>query len=273
MFDRNVSKILARCLEDVENGRTSIEECLRQHPAHANELRRYFELHQHMARLQRPEPSATGERRGRQQLLTTLASHDIQGVPQRMTPNLLSSAIAKAIAGAVAGAILLTGAAGASAAMGGPDVPEQALSALGLAGDHSGSASPTATATTTATSHLDVTTTPGPQEFVGLCNAWSQGSTEGQANKRDATAFKDLTKAAGAQNKTGTDLENAVSQFCEGIAKPNGTAGPTITNTGSTATSTTTPGHGNDGNGSGNGNPTGRPDGRPTGTPTPPANH
>jgi len=116
MFDRGVSKILARCLEDVENGRLSAEECLHQHPEHAEELRQYLDLREQLARLQQPQSSPRAQQQGRQQLLTALASQPDQGVPQKMIPNLLSSAIAKAIAGVLAGTILLGGAAGASAA-------------------------------------------------------------------------------------------------------------------------------------------------------------
>lgn len=271
MFDRNVSKILARYLEDVENGRTNVEECLRQHPEHADALRRHIELHQRVAGLPRLNPSSVAEQRGRQQLLTAVASQNIEGVP------MLSSAIGKAIAGALASALLLTGAVSASAAMGGPNLPQQALSALGLDGNHDNGSSDAATptATTTVTSHVEVTATPGPTEFIGLCNAWSQGSSNSQAtNKRDAVAFQALIKAAKAENLTDTALEAKVSDFCATVVKP----GQTPTQAGNRPTGT--PGA----NSNSIDHPTGQPDvtltppvahpaGQPDGTPTPPVDH
>jgi hypothetical protein len=191
--------------------------------------------------MQRPAPSSTGEQQGRQHLLTAVASHNIREVPHGVIQNLTSSAMARAVAGVLAGAILLTGAASASAAMGGPNVPGQALSALGFADEHNGDTTGSATATATNTSHPDATATgtrpgtphpdasssPEAQNLFGLCTAWSQGSAQGQQNKQDAPAFKDLIKAAGADNKTGPELDNAVTEFCKGAAKPDGNASVT----------------------------------------------
>lgn len=187
-----------------------------------------------------------------------------------MISNLLTSTIAKAVAGAFVGAIFLTGVAGASAAMGGPNVPAQAVSALGLAGDHNtdadsatSTATSTATATTTATSHLDATATE-TESFFGLCNAWSHGSDKGQANKQQAQGFAGLITAAGGDEK--------VADFCKTVAKPTETVSPGATTASATATSTTTPGNdSHPGHGNANANANGHPGGRPDGTPTPPA--
>lgn len=277
MFDRNVSKILARYLEDIENGRTSVEECLRQHPEHADALRRHIELHQLVAGLPRLNPSSIGEQRGRQQLLTAVASQNIEGVSKKMIPNLLSSAIVKAVAGALASVLLLTGAVTASAAMGGPNLPSQALSALGLDGNHDNGSSNavTPTATPTTSSHLDVNATAGPTEFIGLCNAWSQGSSDSQAtNKRDAVAFQALIKAAQAESLTGTALESKVSVFCATVVSP----GQNPTQAGNRPTETP------EANSNSIDHPTGQPDvtptapvehptGQPDATPTPPVEH
>src|SRR5450830_1425614 len=102
MFDRSVAKILARCLEDIENGLATVDECLRRHPEQAEELRPHLELHQQMARMRRPEPSPTGEQRGRQQLLRAVASHNVREVPHGVIPNLTSSTLARAVAGVLA---------------------------------------------------------------------------------------------------------------------------------------------------------------------------
>jgi hypothetical protein len=290
MFDRSVAKVLARCLEDIENGVATVDECLRRHPEQAEELRPHLELHQQLARMQRPEPSSTGEQQGREHLLTAVASHNIREVPHGVIQNLTSSAMARAVAGVLAGAILLTGAASASAAMGGPNVPGLALSALGFADDHNGDGATagsatavatrtshpdaTATGTRTGTPHPDASSSPDAQNLFGLCTAWSQGSAQGQQNKQDAPAFKDLIKAAGADSKTGPELDNAVTEFCKGAAKPDSNASvtpsPTSPTTSGTATPSPTQGRGNNGNGNGNGNSNGHPDGRPRGTPTPP---
>ncbi len=182
-----------------------------------------------------------------------------------MIPNLLSTALAKAIAGALAGAVLMTSAAGASAAMGGPNVPGAALSALGLGGEHNNSATPTVT----VTSHLDASATPNTQRLFGLCNAWSQGSDKGQATKRDATAFKDLIKAAGADSLTSTALEEKVNEFCATVVKPGVTPSQTGRPTGTPGQSgnkpSETPGT--------NGTSIEHSTGQPGGTPTPPVDH
>ncbi len=185
-----------------------------------------------------------------------------------MISTLLSSTIGKAVGAAVVGAIFLTGAAGASAATGGPNLPAQAVSALGLNSSHNSDvndvdhdadfATPTATATTTLTADVNDTATPETQSFFGLCNAWSHGSDKGQANKQQAQGFAGLITAAGGTDK--------VADFCKTVAKPNETASPDATTAGAAATSTPNP----DSN-LGQGNANGHSGGRPDGVPTPPA--
>lgn len=180
-----------------------------------------------------------------------------------MISKLLASTIAKTVAVAFVAAIFAASVAGASAAMGGPNVPARAVSALGLDGSQNGNVNdvndadsdtptptPTATATTTPTSDVDATATAQTESFFGLCNAWSHGSDKGQANKQDAHGFAGLIAAAGSADK--------VAAFCETVAKPTETVSPGATPASGTATSTPHPGHGN-GNGDSNGHPGGRP--------------
>ncbi len=74
---------------------------------------------------------------------------------------------------------------------------------------------------------MEATETPESHDFFGLCNAWSRGSDNGQANKHDAAGFQGLIKAAGADDQTGDDRDNSVKSFCEGVTKPGGTPTPT----------------------------------------------
>jgi hypothetical protein len=204
-----------------------------------------------------------------------------------MISKLFASTIAKTVAIAFVAAIFAATVAGASAAMGGPNIPSRAVSALGLDGSQNGNVSdvndadsdtptPTSTATSTATptvtptatptkdadkDDVDATGTPGSQDFFGLCNAWSHGSDKGQANKHEAQGFAGLIAAAGATGKTGDALNNAVSDFCKTVTKPGETPSPTGPTGSGTPTSTPTPGNdSHPGNGNSGGHPGGRPD-------------
>ena len=129
-MDRKLRKILTECIQDVETGARDIEGCLQRHPDRAVDLRPHLELWRGLNAAAKAQPNSGSQQRGQQQLLGALADMEKRG-ERRMIP-FLTPALAKAAA-VVAGVMLLTGgAAGASAALGGPNVAGDVLSGIGI---------------------------------------------------------------------------------------------------------------------------------------------
>ena len=129
-MDRKLRKILTECIRDVETGARDIEGCLQRHPDRAVELRPHLELWRGLNAAAKAQPNSGSQQRGQHQLLAALSDMDKRG-ERRMIP-FLTPAVAKAAA-VVAGVVLLTGgAAGASAALGGPNVAGDVLSGIGI---------------------------------------------------------------------------------------------------------------------------------------------
>jgi len=129
-MDRKLRKILTECIQDVETGARDIEGCLQRHPDRAVDLRPHLELWRGLNAAAKAQPNAGSQQRGQQQLLAALSDMETRG-EKRMIP-FLTPALAKAAA-VVAGVVLLAGgAAGASAALGGPDVAGDVLSGIGI---------------------------------------------------------------------------------------------------------------------------------------------
>lgn len=113
-----------------------------------------------------------------------------------MIPTFLT-AVPKLVLALVATVAVTGGAVGVSAAVGGPNLPAEAIHVI-------------RTHTDQAQDRPAVTGTAVVSEFVGLCRAQQSGSTEGQMQKQDATAFTRLQDAAKKANQT-------VAQFCAPI--------------------------------------------------------
>ena len=126
-MDSKLRKILTNCIGDIETGARDVEGCLQRHPDRAAELRPHLELWIGLNAATKAQPNFGSQQRGRQQLLAALADIDRGKDKGKMIP-----AVAKVAVVMVAAALLVGGAAGASAALGGPDVGGQVLSTMGI---------------------------------------------------------------------------------------------------------------------------------------------
>jgi len=126
-MDRKLRKTLTECIRDIETGARDVGGCLQRHPDQAAELRPHLELWSGLNATPKAQPKFGSQERGRQQLLAALADMERGQDKGRMIP-----AFAKVAVVMVAAALLIGGAAGASAALGGPDVTHDVLAGLGL---------------------------------------------------------------------------------------------------------------------------------------------
>ncbi len=126
-MDSKLRKILTDCIGDIETGARDVEGCLQRHPDQAAELRPHLELWSGLNASAKAQPNFGSQQRGRQQLLGALSDMERGTDKGTMIP-----AVAKVAVVMVAAALLVGGAAGASAALGGPDVGGQVLSTMGI---------------------------------------------------------------------------------------------------------------------------------------------
>jgi hypothetical protein len=126
-MDRKLRKILTESIRDIETGARDVEGCLKRHPDQAAELRPHLELWSGLNEAAKAQPNFGSQQRGRQQMLAALADMERGTDKGKMIP-----AVAKVAVVMVAAALLVGGAAGASAALGGPDVGGQVLSTMGI---------------------------------------------------------------------------------------------------------------------------------------------
>ncbi len=129
-MDGKLHKTLTDCIRDISTGARDVEGCLQQHPDRAAELRPHLELWSDMNAAPKAQPNFGSQQRGQHQLLGALA--DMKKDREGRTTRFLTPALVKAAAGVAGGALLAGGAAGASAAFGGPDVGSQVLSTFGI---------------------------------------------------------------------------------------------------------------------------------------------
>ncbi len=133
-MDRKLRRILTESIRDIETGARDVEGCLQQHSDRAAELRPYLELWSGLNSAAKAQPSLGGRQRGQQQLLAALS--DMEATEERRMIPFLTPALAKAAAVIAGVALLAIGAAGASAAFGGPDVAGDVLSSVGITSSH-----------------------------------------------------------------------------------------------------------------------------------------
>ncbi len=126
-MDNKLRKILTDCIGDIETGALDMEGCLQRHPDRAAELRPHLELWSGLNAAAKAQPNFGSQQRGKHQLLGALADMERGQDKGRMIP-----ALAKVAVVMVAAALLIGGAAGASAALGGPDVTHDVLAGIGL---------------------------------------------------------------------------------------------------------------------------------------------
>ncbi len=126
-MDSKLRKILTECIRDIETGARDAESCLRQYPDQAAELRPHLEIWSNLNATAKAQPNYGSQQRGKHQLMGALADMERGTNRKRMIP-----AVARVAVVMAAAALLIGGAAGASEAFGGPDVPGDVLSAVGL---------------------------------------------------------------------------------------------------------------------------------------------
>ncbi len=130
-MDSKLRKILTECVRDIETGARDVEGCLQRHPDRAAELRPHLELWSRLNAAAEAQPNFGSQQRGKQQLLGALSDMERGTYKGKMIP-----AVAKIAVVMVAAALLVGGAAGASAALGGPDITDDVLSTVGIQTSH-----------------------------------------------------------------------------------------------------------------------------------------
>ena len=129
-MNKNLRRILTECIRDIESGEADVEGRIERQPELAAELRSHLALWHGLDSASMTEPGFAGRQRGQQKVLAALS--EIERGDRRMTPTLLAPAAAKAAAVIAGIALLAGGTMGASAALGGPDVGDEVLSAVGI---------------------------------------------------------------------------------------------------------------------------------------------
>ena len=116
-MDSELRKALADCLSDMERG-AGVEDCLKRNPGLAAELRPHLETWRTISGASLAQPSTAAFNSGRQVMLAAVGAN-LGGAHWKPALG--------PVAAALTGALLLFGGAGASAALGGPDVAEDAV--------------------------------------------------------------------------------------------------------------------------------------------------
>jgi hypothetical protein len=135
-MDGKLHKTLTDCIRDIATGARDVEGCLQQHPDRAAELRPHLELWSRLNTAPKAEPNFSSQQRGQHRLLGALA--DMEKEREGRTTRFLTPALVKAAAVVAGVALLAGGAAGASAAFGGPDFADEVLSTVGITSSHDG---------------------------------------------------------------------------------------------------------------------------------------
>jgi hypothetical protein len=130
-MDGKLRKTLTECIRDIETGERDVEGCLRRHPERATELRPHLELWSGLTAAPKAQPKIVSQQRGEQTMLFTLEEMRSRG-GRRMIPTILAPAAVKVMGALAAGGLLVGGAAGASASLGGPDVTDDVLETVGI---------------------------------------------------------------------------------------------------------------------------------------------
>jgi hypothetical protein len=130
-MDSELRNILAQCISDMDRG-TGVEDCLKRHPARAQDMRPHLEAWRALSGVSLKQPPSASFDRGRQVMFAALTTGSHTTRP--LSPLRLAPAWATVAGGIVAAVLLLGGAAGTSAALGGPDVAGDVFDAVGVTG-------------------------------------------------------------------------------------------------------------------------------------------
>ncbi len=135
-MDRRLREILTECIRDLEAGRREIADCLVRYPERADELRLHLSLWSALNAAPKAEPASATQERGQDRLLAALAR--AERPERRLIPQSFAPAAARLAAVLATLAVIAGGAAGASAAFGGPNVAGDVLDAVGITGGGQG---------------------------------------------------------------------------------------------------------------------------------------
>jgi len=207
-MDRKLRKILTECIQDVETGARDIEGCLQRHPDRAADLRPHLELWRGLNAAAKAQPNSGSQQRGQHQLLAALSDMKTRG-KRRMIP-FLTPALVKSAAVVAGVALLAGGAAGASAAFGGPNVADEVLTAVGVTNgsDHG----PNENANPNAFEGSD-------NAGQGIGNASETGRDHANPNALDGpdNADQDTDGSDAAEDGLNTAEENTADQADDGL--------------------------------------------------------
>ena len=129
-MDKKLRKILTECIREMETGARDVDGCLQRYPDRATQLRPHLELWSGLNAVPKAQPNFGSQQRGQHQLLGALA--DMEKEQEQRTTRFLTPVLVKAAVVVAGVALLAGGAAGASAALGGPNVPAEVLSGIGF---------------------------------------------------------------------------------------------------------------------------------------------
>ena len=187
-MDSKLRKLLTDCIGDIETGARDVEGCLQRHPDRAAELRPHLELWSRLSAAPKAQPNFGSQQRGKQQLLGALSDMERGTDKGKMIP-----AVAKVAVVMVAAALLVGGAAGASAALGGPDVTDDVLAGIGLSN-----------ASDTGKQHANPNTSKDPKDAEDAGRGANNASETGTQNANE-NAFKDPKNAGHGGDDGGDD--------------------------------------------------------------------
>jgi hypothetical protein len=198
-MNRAISKALADCISQLERG-AGVEQCLMAHPSHANELRPHLEAWQEMAAGSLEQPSAAAFDHGRRAMLSALESAPIRFSP--LAAARFAPAWATVAAAVAAFLVLMGGAAGASAALGGPDPAGDVLSVVGVSSDgaHGGIGDSSA-----SDRGLECA---NPNAFEGSANSEDKAQNADDAHQKQSCGSNGADESTTA-NQAGADCEDA----------------------------------------------------------------
>ncbi len=197
-MNRAFSKALADCISKLERG-AGVEEVLTAHPSHSEDLRRHLETWQEMAQQSPAQPPAAAFDQGRRAMLTALESAPVAFSP--LTIARLAPAWAIATAAVAAFLFLIGGAAGASAALGGPDPAGDVLSVVGVSSD-----SPEGGIGDSSASDRGLECA-NPNAFEGSANSEDKGQNADDAHQKQPCG--NGADEGAAANQTGEGCEDA----------------------------------------------------------------
>src|SRR6266545_1973227 len=248
-MDKELSKVLADCLASIEGGET-VDDCLTRHSSQAAELRPHLETWSTLGGAALVQPSAAVFNRGRQAMRSALTSAPSGFGPLATVRQ--APVWATAMAGVAAAVIVLGGAAGASAALGGPNVAGDALDAVGVTdGDGEGGISHSSA----SDRGLECA---NPNAFEGAANSEDKAQNAADAQEKESCSGGDC--AAENDSAVADDAEDTEEADIE--VPDNATKGEDADNEADVqdAGDDESDAGGNNGNGNGNANANGQTD-------------